>query len=119
MVRYINSIKELLAIYAGLLILAAVAYSAFEHKPLIDSLWWACVTATTVGYGDMYPATLGGRIVGVLLMHLALLFILPLLIGNICARCVQDHNAFTHDEQEDLKAALRRLEERLDRAERP
>lgn len=33
-----------------------------------DALWWACVTATTVGYGDFYPVTAEGRVVAVALM---------------------------------------------------
>jgi len=37
-------------------------------KTASDALWWAYVTVTTVGYGDEYPVTNSGRIVGVLLM---------------------------------------------------
>lgn len=33
-----------------------------------DALWWGYVTATTVGYGDYYPVTTGGRIAGVIML---------------------------------------------------
>lgn len=33
-----------------------------------DALWWGFVTCTTVGYGDYYPLTPGGRIIGIFLM---------------------------------------------------
>ena len=41
-----------------------------EHtlNSLGESLWWAIVTTTTVGYGHSYPVTLGGRLVATVLM---------------------------------------------------
>jgi len=33
-----------------------------------DALWWGYVTATTVGYGDKYPITTGGRLSGVIML---------------------------------------------------
>jgi len=37
-------------------------------KTASDAMWWAYVTITTVGYGDRYPVTNAGRLVGVLVM---------------------------------------------------
>lgn len=33
-----------------------------------DALWWGYVTATTVGYGDQFPVTVGGRLAGVVML---------------------------------------------------
>jgi voltage-gated potassium channel len=37
-----------------------------------DALWWALVSFTTVGYGDLYPVTPIGRIAGILMMFAGL-----------------------------------------------
>lgn len=40
-----------------------------------DALWWAMVTVTTVGYGDIYPITTAGRVLAVILMVTGMGFI--------------------------------------------
>ena len=41
---------------------------------LADGLWWCVVTLTTVGYGDIYPVTPGGKIVATIIMFIGLSF---------------------------------------------
>ena len=56
------------------------------HNPafadISDGLWWAFVTLTTVGYGDLYPVTSGGRIVAVFTMLFGIA-IYSLMIANL------------------------------------
>lgn len=55
--------------------LGAWAVVAAEHgapranlETYPQGLWWSIETATTVGYGDFYPVTLGGRLIGTIVM---------------------------------------------------
>jgi voltage-gated potassium channel len=107
---FFNRMRNIFLLYSGVLLLSALGYAFFEHESLAESLWWAVVTAMTVGYGDTYPDTWGGRIVGVLLMHLMIFVIGPLIIGQIASRMIVNRDAFTHEEQEWIKQTLRALE---------
>jgi hypothetical protein len=42
--------------------------SGANIKTASDALWWSIVTIATVGYGDRYPTTNGGRIIGIFVM---------------------------------------------------
>jgi voltage-gated potassium channel len=110
LLKHLNSIRELLLFYIVLLLLGTISFAHFEDKPYFDSFWWACVTAMTVGYGDIAPITVLGKITAIILMHASVLVVLPLLIGHICANCIRNRNEFTHEEQERLKEAVYRLE---------
>lgn len=112
MKKLLDSLKELFIIYFAVLVSCGLLYSLFEHKSIFNSLWWAVVTAFTVGYGDMYPVTLGGRITAGVLMFVSVFLIIPLVTAHMASKLIVNSDAFTNTEQEEMMAILKKLEKR-------
>lgn len=94
----------------------SAAYSLVEGKGPVEGAWWALVTASTVGYGDQYPATTAGRFVGaVLILGMWLLSLLA--VARVTASLVPDPHVFTDDEQRRVLADLASIREAVERIE--
>ncbi len=58
----------------SLIFIASALLYHFEHginpkiTSLLDTIWWAVATVTTVGYGDISPMTTMGKIIGIFMM---------------------------------------------------
>ena len=85
---------------------AQAAFASGDFASLWDGIWWAVTTTTTVGYGDLYPTTVQGRIIGMVLMFVGIGF-LSLLTASIASRFVKEERGEEHDE---VLEALRRIE---------
>lgn len=81
--KAIISVKDELLIFIALSLLllyvSAVGIYVFENeaqpevfKSIIHSLWWALATLTTVGYGDIYPVTAGGKLFSALIIFIGI-----------------------------------------------
>ncbi len=55
-----------------------------QIKTLVDAIWYATATVTTVGYGDVVPVTQEGRIMGIVMMFVGI-FIFALVISRLGA----------------------------------
>lgn len=85
---------------AGVFVLVEPADRRFT-----DGLWWAVVTLTTVGYGDLFPVTPVGRLLAIVLMIGGIGFV-AVLTASVAAY-------FVEDDGREVLATLQRVEERL------
>jgi len=92
--------KVAVAIFVFILMAALAVYALESHvnqaqfRSVGDSMWWAIVTMTTVGYGDKIPMTAGGRAVAVFIMFggVVLISVLTATVSSILVTRVIKEN---------------------------
>ncbi|XP_056280935.1 potassium voltage-gated channel subfamily A member 1 [Pseudoliparis swirei] len=95
-------------LFIGVILFSSAVFFAEADEPeshfssIPDAFWWAVVTMTTVGYGDMRPVTVGGKIVGSLCAIAGVLTIalpVPVIVSNF--------NYFYHRETDQDQSSLK------------
>jgi voltage-gated potassium channel len=101
--RHHSLFRVLIAAF-GTLFLGAWAVLLFEENAKTgnihsypQALWWAIVTVTTVGYGDKYPVTGGGRVVATVLMLVGI-GLIGVLTATVASVFMKEHTDSAKEE---------------------
>jgi voltage-gated potassium channel len=107
--RIFNSPGLLALAFLSTMLVASGAYSLAEGEGFVNSLYWSIVTATTLGYGDFSPHSTEGKLITSLLIMFTVFIMIPATTANIASWLIVNRDAFTHEEQEDIKQTLNEL----------
>ncbi len=91
---------------SSVLVLVFESDTSANIKTPTDAIWWSIVTMTTVGYGDHYPLTIGGKSVAVVLMTTGISF-----FGVLTARISRFFIKENQDANENYKLILSEIRE--------
>ena len=102
----------LLVIFSSISILHVEVEPESNIRGPGDALWWSLVTITTVGYGDRYPVTPEGRLIGLALMT-AGVGLFAVLAGFIASWFMESEESGKQDSKDGLEEEIRLLREEL------
>jgi voltage-gated potassium channel len=112
-------ITALVLLYVCALVIFQCEHDAQPDKfrSVFDAMWWAAVTLTTVGYGDIYPITFVGRLFTVFMLFVAL-GIIAVPTGLVASALVAIRNREdAQEEREKAEAAAKRKAARKETGE--
>jgi len=67
-------LMPLLLIFITAIVILGQVVARLEKWPKFDGFYWACITATTVGYGDIKPVRKSSRLIAIVIAMLGILF---------------------------------------------
>jgi len=88
---------QILVASAFIILGSGALFSYLEDRPLWDGVWYSLVTITTVGYGDVVPASEYGKVFGVALILFGVVFF-SLVTANISAFLIGSEQKVLEDE---------------------
>jgi len=117
-----NAIRLIVAATILTTVAGGVAVRIFDPKDfhnMGDAMWWSLQTVTTVGYGDITPKTVVGRLIGslVLLYSVAFLTILTAAITTSFIQRARNQRQAEAPHEDPVLARLEQIAARLDRLE--
>lgn len=118
LIHFANNPKYVLIAFVVNIVAVAIIYALIESVSVSDGLWWAVVTASTVGYGDISPATTGGQLLASYFILSNFIILGPLIIATVLLRLIEDKNEFTDSEQRALFSKINELEKKVDQLSR-
>ena len=104
----------LLITFSSLSILIVEEGPGAKIKTANDAIWWSVTTITTVGYGDIYPLTMEGRVIAMVLMFsgVGLFGTLSGLVASLFLGAREEESA----ELKEILARFRAIEDKLPNA---
>jgi voltage-gated potassium channel len=74
-----------------------------RYRSMFDGLWWAVATLTTVGYGDIYPITVGGKIFTfvILILGLGIIAVPTGMVASALAKARKEEDELHSGEEKD------------------